>query len=56
MKQFVIVVSTISFGKKIETRRVVWAFDAQSATPPPLYGYKFERVEEYVEPKRRVRA
>lgn len=56
MKQFVIVVSTISFGEKIEVRRVVYAFDAESVIPPPMPGWKFERVEEYVEPKRRVRA
>ena len=58
MKQFVIVVSTISFGKKIEMRRIVWAFDAADAElfEKPMIGFKFERVEKYVNPKRPVRA
>jgi len=59
MKQFVIVVSTISFGEKIEIGRLVYAFDAESAATEEdrsMYGWKFERVEAYVEPKRRVRA
>ena len=59
MKQFVIVTSTISFGKKIEIGRLVYAFDAESAATEEdrsMPGWKFERVEEYVEPKRRVRA
>lgn len=58
MKQFVIVVSTIMFGKRVETRRIVWAYDADDAIKfeKPMVGFKFERVEEYVEPKRRVRA
>ena len=59
MKRFVIIVSTISFNKKIEVPRIVWAFDAETAVTEKdrtMYGWKFERVVEYVEPKRRVRA